>query len=366
MSQESYGRWILLIAEILHWSPEQLESTGFLSGHWMKNLEAIAQYYYQNSRTLHHTAENCRNVAILVLVSNVKQIREEIVEPTCHQQDRSTPEYWSQYCLPSASTHPQLGDLPHPLFLLARDLPVPSLGLPSELDTTFELFKWRNSLDKGFNIWQDVLKPANTYSPLFLRNNLTILLHYLPHSRWDFGDAEKQSLYMSLFNNLLKRSTDQTVLLQLIGLSLEFKHGIDAFTIFDRHIVSAMTAVQYHVVLNALCEGLAVMNISRKSIPDVEHNSLSALSDPCIHFIRGRVLGITLPGPETGVRPEFLEGIETLLAEHLSEKTPDFVWELWAFIWVQFSPTQKRYWCREARAKPNRIVSKSLACAITN
>jgi hypothetical protein len=138
----------------------------------------------------------------------------------------------------------------------------------------------------------------------------------------------------------------------------DFNPRIDSFSIYDKKIGSASTAVQYHAVIVALCQGLEAKATHEQATFDKEHHSLPVLSDPCIHFLRCRFLGIMTPAPAAGIKPEFLEATESLAGKDLLETISASQWELWAFVWTQFSTRQKRKWCREARRKPDRIVSE--------
>jgi hypothetical protein len=70
----------------------------------------------------------------------------------------------------------------HMAFLLARDVPIPSPGSSDELEATWKLIRWRNSISRAVtwlgeelhddNTWPEIFSDISRYSPEFLESCL--------------------------------------------------------------------------------------------------------------------------------------------------------------------------------------------------
>jgi hypothetical protein len=125
-------------------------------------------------------------VGILLSCINRPFIRNKIIPDASYVRDWTEVEYWGQGC-PEDDGNSDFGKIGSStaMFLLARDVPVPSLGSGDELETTWKLIKWRNSItvrkpiqrwDKlkveHQYIWPEIFSDIRGYSPEFLEGCL--------------------------------------------------------------------------------------------------------------------------------------------------------------------------------------------------
>ena len=210
ISQHSYARWIILLEELLNWTPERLQSLPIHDGPWMRNLTIIAQHYYNQSHKSQQHTQDPKHISVLVVISTIRDIHQQI-EPAkyTYERDPSASNYWDQYCSNSASTLIHSPMHINPLFLLSRDLPIPSLQSTSEMEATMQLSRWRNSLDKKPDAWRDVMSNSDRYSPHFLQSAMHTLCQYILTGRWDPKDTSNKVVYSSLFTKVLQWAVNE-------------------------------------------------------------------------------------------------------------------------------------------------------------
>lgn len=139
---------------------------------------------------------------------------------------------WSQYCTrnpssrsPRPSYHPDL------LYLLTRDLPIPSLDMKDEVSSTMRVAKWRNSKPKEMLVWQAVFNPVNIYTSEFIDSILQLFCRYI---LWKTNfSLNLWVLITSTLNDAVKMASTTTIsparlteLILTFEMALEIRNGI--------------------------------------------------------------------------------------------------------------------------------------------
>jgi hypothetical protein len=182
ISEDSRQRLVLLAGELLKWPLEQFESHGFRQTPWIPILNLLAQKHIAALQVPTQTREEKREFALLVNCSALPTIKAMISpEEGQYWDNPDEARYWTQYCsvggdVASFYRFSRRSYSPDPLFLLTRDLPIPSFSMEDEMENALRLAKWRNSNDKPFEIWKDVFATSNRYTDKFF-NACVYLLH---------------------------------------------------------------------------------------------------------------------------------------------------------------------------------------------
>lgn len=228
ISEDSRGRLLLLVNEMLEWPSEKLESPQFRDAPWISILRFLSQKHRSALHVPHQTPEEEQEFALLancVALPAINSTVAPIYKEHNYWFNRRDSRYWSQYCVtkdgsPAPFFHYSASlPRPDPLFLLLRDLPLPSFHSKDEMETTLRLAKWRNSDEKPLEIWQDVFHHSKSYSDEFFSACVYLLYRQslgsaLPSSRPD-------DLHMNIITAITRRAATSSIsssaLTMLIG-----------------------------------------------------------------------------------------------------------------------------------------------------
>jgi hypothetical protein len=174
ISLDSHRRLLLLLREVTTLSSADTLSSSFLQVPWPEILDSLGWHYMQKILEGALAEEDYDAVGVLLRCSRVPQIEAKISPGPGYTTDPSKFDYWAQSCfsLPiHTKIHPSLSE--NITFLLARDVPTPSLGSRSELETTTKLIRWRNSAGlKDNDIWLDIFSSIKTFSSRYFESCL--------------------------------------------------------------------------------------------------------------------------------------------------------------------------------------------------
>lgn len=202
ISDDSRRRLVLVVAQLLEWPSVQLETPEFKDAPWISVLNFLAEKHRSVIHIQQQTRGEEEELAILVNCATLQPIYTRISPHFNKHGYRLNPEnarlsskftehdywfntqdarYWAQYCITDQGTRAPFDHFstflktPDALFLLVRDLPVPSLRMTDEMETTLKLAKWRNSEKKSLEIWQEMFETTNTYSMEFFSGTVCLL-----------------------------------------------------------------------------------------------------------------------------------------------------------------------------------------------
>jgi len=152
-SQDSYKRLLLLANELRKQDLRHFESLKFQNAPWFSIFDLLGWKHLKIDPLQDISAEEMRAVAVLAHCYRIPVIQ-RILRPgerISYYWDKTQEEYWSQHC---ATVKPQwsqssLSTRPNSLFLLLRDVPLPSKDTASQLEFTIRLSRWRNSPKQG-------------------------------------------------------------------------------------------------------------------------------------------------------------------------------------------------------------------------
>ena len=152
VSQDSYDRLLLLVGELPNLKREIASFPGFSDAPWFSIFDLLGRKNLKNDQNDAISPQEMEAFAILTQCYRIPEIH-EIVSPnglTPYSTDAKDDTYWSQYC--SQTVVPWLShvspNLPNSMFLLLRDIPLPSIDSENALELTIRLSRWRNSPDK--------------------------------------------------------------------------------------------------------------------------------------------------------------------------------------------------------------------------
>jgi hypothetical protein len=199
ISEDSRRRLLLLVDQLLAWPSIQFESLEFKETPWIPILSFLAQRHKAALQSQTQTREEEQELALLVNCAALPGFSALITPTEKHDYDGNmdSDTYWSQYCVTAdqslAPIWRRFTDLvePEAIFLLTRDLPVPSLVMKDEMKITLRLAKWRNSGNKPLEVWQTVFITPRTFSDNFFNACIIMLSRYLT------ANARRQSYMLS-------------------------------------------------------------------------------------------------------------------------------------------------------------------------
>jgi Family of unknown function (DUF6535) len=188
ISADSHERLLLCASGIPALSTEYPPSPLFHDAPWLAILELLSEHFLRQILEPGCTEKDYEGVGILLHCINIPLIRSQVVPDASYIQDPANFDYWSQRCLVADDTLNLRARFQAPMaFLLARDMPVPSLSSKYELEATWKLIRWRNSISvtgewpnltvRSDNIWPDIFGDMGRYSPEFFES---CLRHFVP------------------------------------------------------------------------------------------------------------------------------------------------------------------------------------------
>jgi hypothetical protein len=183
LSTDSHERLLLWVHGITALFTEISPSPRFHDAPWLAILDLLSEHFLRKILDPISTEKDYEGVGILLHCINTPFIRSKVVPDASYIRDPEAAHYWGQCCL-VVNGNLNLEAIKHaPLsFLLARDMPVPSLGSKYELEATWKLIRWRNSINVTItrpnyrlcsnDIWPEVFSDIGRYSPEFFESCL--------------------------------------------------------------------------------------------------------------------------------------------------------------------------------------------------
>jgi len=149
ISEDSYRRLLWLVDELPKLDPTHFTYSGFREAPWFSIFDLLGWINLKADPSEDISNEEMRAVATLARCYRISAIY-DIIRPTesmMYHCDEHRFEYWSQYCGRkgpqwSASSRPTS---PNSMFLLLRDIPLPSQYTVKEMEFMIRLSRWRNS-----------------------------------------------------------------------------------------------------------------------------------------------------------------------------------------------------------------------------
>jgi hypothetical protein len=181
ISPDSYERLLLCISGIPALSRVTTPSPLFHEAPWLAIIEVLSEHLMRQIFDPASSETDYQAVGILLQCINSPFIRRDVVPAALYVRHPGTLLYWTQCCI-GQNGIPYFGATRGtPVsFLLARDVPIPSIGSKYELEATWKLIKWRNSIYDGASmyelryddIWPEIFSDISRYSPGFLKSCL--------------------------------------------------------------------------------------------------------------------------------------------------------------------------------------------------
>jgi len=173
VSQDSYERFLLLANELRKQDLNHFLSPGFKEAPWFSIFDLLAWKYLKVDASQEMSADETRAVAILAHCYRIPAIY-EIIRPresVPYCSDDTQDEYWSQYCEATGSQWcpASPSSSPNSLFLLLRDIPLPSRDTARQLEFTMQLSHWRNSPVSEFKVRRQRGTASSSSPDVFVR-----------------------------------------------------------------------------------------------------------------------------------------------------------------------------------------------------
>ena len=149
VSQDSYDRLLLVASELPKLASKHFASPAFWNAPWFLIFDLLGWKNLKPDSDPDVNEHDMHAFAVLAECYRMPIVRDIIVpnESTIYSWNEKSEEYWSQYCearVPQwSSTTPSTH--PNSLFLLLRDIPLPSSDMSHEIELTIWFSRWRNS-----------------------------------------------------------------------------------------------------------------------------------------------------------------------------------------------------------------------------
>jgi Family of unknown function (DUF6535) len=150
ISQDSYDRLLLLVGELLKPSWGERSPLLLRDAPWFQIFDLLGWRNLKTDEDPSISEQEMHSFGILTQLYRMPQVQ-EIISPahlSYYISDEREEEYWLQCCEQKMSQWSPKPDWtrPNSLFLLLRDVPLPSdKNIVSELELTISLSRWRNS-----------------------------------------------------------------------------------------------------------------------------------------------------------------------------------------------------------------------------
>jgi hypothetical protein len=153
ISQDSYDRLLLLVGELPKLSWGEPSSVSWGEAPWFLIFDLLGWRNLKTDEDHSISKQEIHSFGILAQLYRMPQVQ-VIISPThplFYHSDEMEEEYWLQSCGKTTSQwspklHP---NIPNSLFLLLRDIPLPSNNTAGEIELTIWLSRWRNSAHKS-------------------------------------------------------------------------------------------------------------------------------------------------------------------------------------------------------------------------
>jgi Family of unknown function (DUF6535) len=255
VSQDAYGRFLLLVGELPKLKQEISSSSGFLEVPWYLIFDLLGWQNLKNTEAGSITQQDIDAFGVLAQCYRIPEIHEIISPTTQYVANASDDEYWSQYCeITAGQWSPQPSPArPNSLFLLLRDIPLPSTDIDIDIELTIRLSRWRNSTHLAVNT-SEVLKIAPSISSADSTNESIVNVGTYPKADdfplWILRDDE--ALYTGIVRRMMSTlETDGIIPHQLLDalrwrfeILLVWKEKVDKITCLS-------TPLQYHGALQS-------------------------------------------------------------------------------------------------------------------
>jgi hypothetical protein len=149
ISQDSYDRLLLLVGELPKLSLGKSSAVSLGDAPWFLIFDLLGWKNLKSDEDHSISKSEIHSVRILAQLYRMSEVQ-DIISPIhefLYLSDETDEEYWLQYCDKKASQwspKPHL-NTPNSLFLLLRDVPLPSNGTDGEIQLAISLSRWRNS-----------------------------------------------------------------------------------------------------------------------------------------------------------------------------------------------------------------------------
>jgi hypothetical protein len=226
ISADSQERLLLCVSGIPALPTKNPPSPLFHDGPWLAILDFLSEHFLRQILEPRSTDKDYEGVGILLHCINMPFIRGKVVRDASYIQNPGNLDYWIHGCLVVNGTLDLGARGQAPMaFMLARDMPVPSLGSKYELEATWKLIRWRNSISvtrkwalRSDNIWPDIFSDIGRYSPEFFES---CLRHFglwtaMHRSHDPFGLHDYAVTFVSVVEQALHRDITISEVLALV------------------------------------------------------------------------------------------------------------------------------------------------------
>lgn len=239
-SDSSRRNLVSLLGEVLKWHDLPRQNREFWDEPWVSVLTFLAKKQKDSLHLQNQNADEEQEMAILLNCTALKHVK-GIIETTKeydYQTDPEGREYWSQHCITNTGSPSILVErskrlAPHPLLLVTRDLPIPSLDSIIERQTALRLARWRNSEKKPFDIWHDIFASANMFSSDYFSSCVVLLCNYARSIKHHLAPAKKDVL-LTYINQWSASAEVSDVALTALARVFEHLLGLKSVDPFDQ------------------------------------------------------------------------------------------------------------------------------------
>lgn len=219
---------LLFLTGMLSLPTKTCHPTLFFNAPWPSILEYLSRQYMQKIINSTLTEDDYDAVGTILRYIELPHVRGRVFPSPNYEQDPLTHEYWDQCCFEAnADVGSQALISETMTFLLARDVPVPSIISMHEVNSTVKLIRWRNSTEtKTIHIWGEIFSHIESYSASFLESCLHLFakssMHYCTKLVWKtesefpWDVVNVLSIFSTITRQALSRITTGNEILALV------------------------------------------------------------------------------------------------------------------------------------------------------
>lgn len=208
VSQDSYSRLLLVVAELPTIIPEHLSLPKFMEAPWDLIFDLLGWKNLKDSEDQQITEDDIRAMEILAQCYKITKVR-EMVQPsitTLYTSDYMKGSYWSQHYTRSdtvwAPKSQAQSNIPNSLFLLLRDVPLPESHATSQIVPSISLSRWRNSQRKNPNVWKEVMD-LEDLPDAFFDSSVVTFGHFVLSNAIFLVKDDEWSTYMDILARMV-------------------------------------------------------------------------------------------------------------------------------------------------------------------
>jgi hypothetical protein len=348
VSEDSHHSLLIVLSEVSqHCSSPSLSSSTFEEP-WWEIFHFLGWHYIRLVINGTLSVDDYETVGTLVRCANVPAIRRRITPEANHERDPTVATYWNQYSFEESDLVMYQETLSANMtFILARTVPVPSVGSKYELERTIQLIKWRNSAGrKGIAIWKQIVDHSDLYTSEYLESCAQCFAEVIQIF------AKKEEALLSFTSLWIDAQTEEATHNQLAEM----------LEVFEKYIKIDGSPKFHRALIRLVCQEMERIGLSSPNSSAWSESltkRLANIHDPCLAVLGGYACG-TAVSVEGGMSrhytkkyPDSIKTVQSFAYQNLSLSDPSSLWQLRAAV-MQGGTLRSMY--RDALLIPEKLV----------